>query len=135
MKQWILALILMVGGISPAFCNVTEKAPVQKVASVELKAWCDAGKSMTIVDARGKQNFDATLLPGAVWIAYDTPAAQIEAALPAKEGVIVCYCCDHNCGASTHLAQELLTLGYSNVYVCSEGLQGWQEKGYPVTRQ
>ena len=51
---------------------------------------------------------------------------------PANQPVVT-YC-NSNCHASATLALRLKQLGFTNVRSMEEGIQAWQQKGYPVDR-
>jgi rhodanese-related sulfurtransferase len=101
----------------------------------ELKSWYGQKKSMTVIDARGKQYFDGRTLPDAKWLPYDSAEKDIVAALPDKKSVIVVYCASSGCPVAGWVYDKLHTLGYSNVYEYHEGFNDWQQKGYPITKQ
>jgi len=124
MRAWILApYFLMAAPIAAQAVSV--------VHTNTLKAWIDQGKEMTILDARG--NYDPKMIPGAKWVPYDAPEDEIGAAAPIKTRTVVIYCWSESCPASAHLADRMVSLGYTHVYEYPEGLQDWIQKGYPVT--
>ncbi len=49
-----------------------------------------------------------------------------------KDTPIVTYCNSGGCQAGAVLAMQLKRLGFSDVRALQEGIQVWQEKGYPV---
>lgn len=103
-------------------------------------------------DARDKRSFDASHIQGASLPLSDafyrtselyakglSPEA-LDAPLALKERTasldkskpIVVYC-NRNCKASEALAMQLKKLGFTRAQWMEEGLQAWEEKGYPVT--
>lgn len=50
-----------------------------------------------------------------------------------KDDKIIVYCGGFQCGASTHAAATLITLGY-NVLDYKGGLEDWQEKGHSLVK-
>ena len=103
-------------------------------------------------DARDKRSFDASHIQGAslplgdeFYKATELYAKGLapeppDAPQALKEGTaaldqskqIVTYC-NRNCHVSEVLAMQLRKLGFKNVRWMPEGLQAWEEKGYPVT--
>lgn len=104
------------------------------IDTTELKAWYDEKKPMVVLDARSKQYFNGTLLPDAKWLPSDSTDAEISAAIPSKESIVVIYCGGDKCPASGWLYDKLVKLGYKNVYEYHGGLHEWLKKGYPTIK-
>ena len=49
-----------------------------------------------------------------------------------KDADIVVYCEGEECGASLHLAEELIGLQYTNITVFLGGWVDWNKAGYPA---
>ncbi len=108
----------------------------KEVSTTELKSWYDQKKPMVVIDARKKENFDNTMLPEAKWLPFDTTDMNVVAAtIPSKDSVVVIYSCDGGCYASEHLGDELVKMGYTNVYDYRAGLKEWKDLKYPTVQK
>lgn len=83
--------------------------PVPRITKEDLKQRLDGGAAPILVDARLKYPYEHSTvkLPGAIRLPTDGPAP----ALP-KEREIVVYDSDPNELASSHVAADLIRLGY-----------------------
>ncbi len=99
-----------------------------------LKEWYDAGKTMTVVDARSKPYYDGTLLPHAIWLPYDASVKELNAAIPKKNSLVIVYCWSAQCPASQCLVDRLIANGYTNIYKYPEGLQEWIHQVLPTNK-
>lgn len=52
--------------------------------------------------------------------------------LQTKDGQVVLYCSDDECGSSEELAYDLQNEGFTKLYVFKGGWVEWTEAGYPV---
>ncbi len=128
MRAWILAPLFLMA--APIVAVAQEHSTVH---TDTLKSWVDQKKPMTILDARGSINNG--MIPGAKWVPFDATDEQITAAVPSKNTLVVIYCWSESCPASSHLADHMITMGYTKVYEYPEGLQDWIAKKYPVKSQ
>jgi len=53
--------------------------------------------------------------------------------LPGKDALIVTYCSNLKCPASSRLARRLRELGYTSVLEYPYGIEGWTKAGHEVT--
>ena len=84
-------------------------------------------RSTFVFDANGADKYKAGHIPGAVWVAHDGVKAEV---LPAdKAANLVFYCFNPQCSASHQAADSARALGYTNVFVLPEGIDGWQKAG------
>ena len=82
-------------------------------------------KKVFIVDARDAAQFDKEHIPGAVNIDW-RQAVSRRAELP-KDRTVVVYCNSGSLSAQGVFALRLL--GYDNVKVLQDGIEGWKKKG------
>jgi len=105
---------------------------IREVSAADAKALIDGGA--LVVDVRGKDQFDARHIPGAILITLEELRARIPAAVEAaKAKPIVIYCGD----GATHGPEgtEILNnAGYPNAVNLRPGLEGWVAAGYPVAK-
>ena len=131
-----LSMLLVAGPLvaSSSHTHKTEASVHKQVNADQLKSWYDQKVPMTVLDARSKAYFDGTLLPQAKWLPADSSEEAVIAAIPAKNALVVVYCLGVKCPASGWLYDKLTSMGYTNVYEYHEGLQDWQQRGYPTTK-
>jgi rhodanese-related sulfurtransferase len=61
------------------------------------------------------------------------PAEYTEQDLPAdKDAILIFYCSGPLCGAAPHAAKRAKRMGYRQVFVMSEGIEGWMRQHKPV---
>jgi rhodanese-related sulfurtransferase len=85
----------------------------------------DDWKKVFIVDARDAAQFAREHIPGAVNIEWRQAVAR-RAELP-KDRMVVMYCNSGSLSAQAVFALRLL--GYDNVKVLQDGIEGWKKKG------
>lgn len=51
-----------------------------------------------------------------------------------KDDVVVFYCSDALCGAAPYAAKRARNMGFTQVFVMTQGLTAWLRKGYPVKK-
>ncbi len=85
----------------------------------------------TLLDAREKQEYAVSKLPGAVRIGYTNfNPTNIQTIIPDKNTPIVVYC---SIGVrSEKIGEELIKLGYTQVLNLYGGIFDWKNKGYLV---
>jgi rhodanese-related sulfurtransferase len=82
-------------------------------------------KKVLIVDARDAAQYTKDHIPGAVNIEWRQAVAR-RAELP-KDRMVVMYCNSGSLSAQAVFALRLL--GYDNVKVLQDGIEGWKKKG------
>ena len=125
--------------------------PEEIISIQDLRARQTEGKKTVILDARGKQSYEAGHIAGAVLPLTPAFYAQEEKFrqgllkmppdrekdLPAgvaqydKNATVVTYCNDE-CQAGAVLLIQLKRLGFKDVFALDPGYQSWQKAGYPV---
>ncbi len=93
-----------------------------------------ANPSLMIVDARTIQMDDGRRIPGAKTIPVNATIENITANLPDKEAMIVVYCTNAECPASSLLAGRLVRMGYKNVWKYAGGIDEWEAKGQKIEK-
>lgn len=112
-----------------------EESMHNQIQADQLKSWYDQKKTFIVLDARSKPYFDCTLLPNAKWLPAESSEQEIQAAIPAKNSLIIVYCAGVDCPASGWLYDKLTSMGYTNVYEYHDGLQDWVKRGFKTTKQ
>lgn len=90
-----------------------------------------AGKGQLFVyDNNQREVYEKGHVPTAKWV---KPSALSASDLPAdKAAPLVFYCANEQCSACHSGAQAAIALGYRNVFIMPEGIQGWQKAGKPL---
>ena len=89
------------------------------------------GARLVVLDARPLSDWHAGHIPGATPAPFHDSLDTIAAALPRDGTWIIAYCaCPH--AASGKVVDALRERGFSNTAVLDEGIQIWQERGYPM---
>lgn len=136
MKKWILVFALVTAPVV-AYTHVSKEQEqvqnhVNEVHSDELLEWYQRGIEMTVLDARGRAYLDGFLLPGAKWASQKLTDGQLMALIPSKDALVVVYCSNIDCPASGWMYERLSNLGYTNLYEYPEGIDEWEDLGYPT---
>ncbi len=109
---------------------------VAQVTTDQLAAMLSATAPPILIDARSRNEYQVSHLPGAVWVdASRPPAAALSAALgaaPSPQAQIVVYC---SVGVrSTRYAARLIDSGYVNSANLRGSIFRWANEGRPVVR-
>ena len=102
---------------------------VVAVGTPFLKGLLNAGLEMKIVDARMGAEDDGRRIPHARSLALDASEQEIADIAGPPEGLVVLYEGGQKCASSGKLAQRLTALGYRNVYLYRDGIDGWVRSG------
>ena len=91
------------------------------------------GKAL-FIDARDPDEFAAGHIPGAMNISADALMTGLEPVVAGldKTQAMILYCGNLACSKSKDLAQGMKDLGFANLAVMPEGLDGWRAVGGPV---
>ncbi|RMH72477.1 MAG: hypothetical protein D6675_04465 [Gemmatimonadetes bacterium] len=93
-------------------------------------------KMGVFIDARYADLYAEGHIEGAINIPYDAVMDYMDqlADIPPDQLVVV-YCDGADCDASKLLAEELITLGYSRIFVFIGGWNEWLAAGYPISSE
>lgn len=109
------------------------KAPVYAgIDTAALAMLFRSDAEAVIVDARLPEVDHGKRIPGAVHLHTKTPEDDVRSAIGTEKALIVTYCSNIHCPMSSDMADHLRGMGYENVLVYHEGLDGWQAAGFPV---
>ena len=102
------------------------------VSSQDLYAAMKAKRKMVLLDTRVTSVWQMAHIEGSVPVPYYTDLDEIVADLP-KDVQIVAYCSCPRAAADS-VVRKLRRLGFANTSVLYEGVFGWMNLGFPVTR-
>jgi rhodanese-related sulfurtransferase len=130
MTMVILALLAMA---SLAVGGEKGREPFTVVSSEEVKAMIDRHEpGLVVIDARTPAEYQEVHIKGAVNIPLPELEKKPSLLDFPKESRLVFYCNGFKCGKSPKAARLADGLGFGALYVMSEGMPAWEEKGLPI---
>ncbi len=113
---------------------------IQQISALKTITVEDSYKDYTeentvFIDARDNAEYNEGHIKGAINIPYDRFQQyypQYEK-LFTKNKKIITYCHGIGCGLSVDVAKDLIALGYTNVFVMTEGWPGWMNANLPIS--
>jgi rhodanese-related sulfurtransferase len=113
-----------------------ERAPrAHKLTTKELKKLLDSGTKVILLDARTGKFDDGRRIPGAKSLSPKARPEEVEkVAGKDKDALIVTYCSNLKCPASSYLFKHLKELGYTNLHEYPHGIEGWAKAGNKVEK-
>src|SRR5438445_13559051 len=118
---------------SAGFLKIVQdaKSRVRKLTADQVKAKLDRREKFTVVDVREDNEWAKDHVTGAVHLGKGVIERDAEERLPNKNAEIILYC---GGGFRSALAADnLQTMGYTNVFSMDGGIRDWRDKGYPLT--
>jgi thiosulfate/3-mercaptopyruvate sulfurtransferase len=112
------------------FASNSFAGPYKEITTDELVKMKAENKDLVVIDSRGGDWFDGTLIEGAVQLATsDTNAESLAKIAPDKAKPIVFYCTNEQCPASAKAAHKAAEIGYTNILKYPAGIEGWKKAG------
>ena len=108
------------------------KAHVKQVDGQKFRELRQAHPELALIDVREDEEWDNGHAAAAVHISKGLIEKNIEAAVPQKDRFIVLYC--HSGARSSLAGENLMRMGYSNVYSLDGGLAAYQAAGFLVKK-
>ncbi len=135
----ILVHAVMPQRTAPSRLDIPESY-VQQISAMKTISIEDAYSDYTnntavFIDSRDTAEYEEGHIKGAISIPYD----KFEQVYPKDEKLlpqgkkIITYCHGTGCGLSVDVAKDLMKLGYTNVYVMTEGWPGWIDANLPIS--
>lgn len=110
------------------FAELSHPQPpeIQEIATAELLQDFSAGK-YSFFDARSAMEFGMGHVPEAVNIPIDKEGAELAdlAAMVDSSRRVIVYCDGLTCGKSLIVAKKLRGLGFKDISIYTEGIDGW----------
>jgi rhodanese-related sulfurtransferase len=106
-----------------------------EIRAEELRRKLEDGDDFVLVDALAPMVYAHSHLPGAINIPpSNVDRTRLAKRIPDLGTAIVVYCANLDCDDSVSTADQLRTLGYSNVMHYRGGKEEWKELGLPLER-
>lgn len=102
------------------------------ISKEQLLELLENREDFILVEVLAKEQYDAGHLPLAINIPVDKLEVLAPTMLPDKQRIIVVYCSDFLCGASTGAVRLLQSLGYAHVLDYKGGKDDWAKAGLPL---
>jgi rhodanese-related sulfurtransferase len=124
-----LTVVVSISSISVAQATAPE---FKIVTTAQLKSMLDEKKTLVLIDARTREEYQEAHIDGAISIPeknFDENASLLPAD---KNALLVLYCNGVKCGKSKKLAIKADAHGYTNILIYGEGFPVWEEKGLKI---
>jgi len=105
---------------------------MKRISRDGIRELMESGKKYTLVEALPENYYAESHLPGAISLPPGHVAALAAQLLPDKQQMVVVYCASNICQNSFLAAEELIGLGYSDVWRYEEGKEDWRMAGLPL---
>lgn len=112
--------------LAPPEVTTAYSTHVPRMSAAELRRSMRK-KQVVVVDARGRENYDAGHVPGAISLPEDEVGVG-HARLPSRRQIVV-YSADEADGAGERVALSLRAYGFDRVYVLRGGYRAWVAAG------
>lgn len=96
----------------------------------EFKKQYDTLKPLFLIDVREESEWQNAHIPRAIHIPKDQLIARIASIVQDHKAPIYLHC--RGGVRSLHAAEQLVALGYEQVYSMDGGIMAWEKAGYPV---
>ncbi len=119
---------------SPKFLEIVNdsKSRIKELTINDVKTMFDSDEEFHFIDVREESEWAAKRIPGAIHLGRGILERDIENMIPNPEEKIVLYCGGGFRSALS--AENLIKMGYADVYSMDGGIRGWEEAGLPLER-
>lgn len=90
-----------------------------------------ARRGFKLVDVLDREHYETEHIRGAISLPLNDIEKEAQRVLN-KDDLIVVYCANFDCQASTKAAEKLLAMGYKNVFDYKGGLKDYREANLPL---
>lgn len=94
--------------------------------------------NVIFIDARSREQFAKERISGSFnipWNEFDYKSTALLVSKFRKDKKYLVYCESHQCWLGPKLADRLVDMGFSEIYICREGIQGWKKKGFETKKK
>ena len=106
---------------------------IKFIAMEQLLEMMENKEQFKLVEVLSPESYKEGHIPGAINLPFD----KIKELAPKhlkKTDVIVVYCANYHCQASTKATRTLLDMGYSKAIDFKAGKQGWENAGLELEK-
>lgn len=104
------------------------KVKVNQIDAKELFRRLESGGDFVLLDVRTPQEFERGKIKGAVNLPLDKVKDNIEKIIPDKKRQVYLYCLSGS--RSKQAADQMLSLGFQNVFDLKNGLLAWRVSNF-----
>lgn len=108
---------------------------INDITREELWQKLNHPKKSVLLEAAAPEDYRQSHLPGALNLPPERVPAVASELIPRKDIEVIVYCAGADSDASERVAQQLLTLGFSNVRLYAGGKRDWIEAGLPIVEE
>lgn len=103
---------------------------VPRATADKLKKALDDKENIIVLDVRTTGEYSRGKIAGSINIPLDEVKKKVEIVIPDKQAKIYVYCLSGS--RSVFAVDEMIRLGYKNVYNIPNGLLVWRATNYPL---
>lgn len=104
--------------------NSVNEKPVDTVEKGKIKG-------LVVINVLDKEDYDDCHIKGSINIPFIEIEKEVQEKID-KDAIIVLYCSNYMCSASGAARDQLLKIGYKNVFAYEGGTAEWYQNGYQV---
>jgi len=104
----------------------------QRISLKEALERFNKGEKIIFVDGRTYEEYKKEHLKGAIWTGSENIEDKVKNI--DKNSTLITYCYGSTCGTASLIAQELVDLGFKNVYASDISVEKWKESGGAVEK-
>ncbi len=129
----VAVVALLLAAVASALCAEKQSEPFTVVTSEEARAMIDRQEpGLVVIDARSPGEYQEVHIKGAINIPWQMLEHNPSALSLPLDSRLIFYCNGFKCGKSPKAARLAAKLGYRNLFVLSEGMPAWEEKGFAI---
>ncbi len=119
---------------NPAYTALVKEAQahVKRVDIAQYKTLRAAHPELYLIDVRETEEWDKGHAAGAIHLSKGTIERNIEEKVSKKDATVVLYC--HSGARSALAAENLMRMGYTNVYSLDGGMTAYEAAGLPMEK-
>lgn len=102
---------------------------IEDITPAQLNGMLGGGNGLVVVDVREAWEYRRGHVPGAVLIPLGDLATRVDELDPGQPTAVICATGNRSQAAAALLGRQ----GFAKVYNVLDGIEGWQEAGFPIT--
>ena len=108
---------------------------ISEITRGELQQKLEHPKKSVVLEALPPEEYRRAHIPGALNLPADQVRALASKLIPRKDLELIVYCAGRTCHASEKVAEELSTMGYTEVRQYPGGKSDWIRAGLPLASE